>query len=122
MRKIAIVFCLLGLLIGTTFVGQAIAQSPNPEHGFIAITPHHGATGTVVTVSGKGWQSGVEVEIYVDTTLVSSVIPDSGGEFVRTISMSAASLGHHEIIVVQDGLVAANNSRSKGLLSNTQYI
>ena len=104
MRKIAIVFCLLGLLIGATLVGQAIAQSPNPQHGFIAISPHHGATGTMVVVSGKGWQPGVEVEIYIDTTLVSSIYPDTEGKFVRTISMSAASLGHHEIIAVQNGM------------------
>jgi len=107
MRKIAIVLCLLGLLIGTTFVGQAIAQSPNAEHGFIAITPHHGTTGTVVTVSGKGWQSGEEVEIYIDTTLVSSIYPDTEGKFVQTISMSATRLGHHEIIAVQDGMVGS---------------
>jgi len=92
MRKIAIVFCLLGLLIGTTFVGQAIAQSPNPEHGFIAISPHHGVTGTMVVVSGKGWQPSEEIDIYIDANFITTIWSDSEGRFLLNISMSATSL------------------------------
>ena len=114
MKKIAIVLCLLGLLIGTTFVGQAIAQSANPQHGLIAISPHHGTTGTIVTVSGKGWQPGEEVEICIDSTLVSSIYPNTEGKFVQTISISVTSLGLHEIIAVQDGMEGSKKFKVQG--------
>jgi hypothetical protein len=82
-------FSILSALVPFTVAGATITLSPTS-----------GAPGTTVTVTGSGFASEEDVQIYFDTSLIKTVKADGDGEISTSFNVPAVAYGMHTVIAL----------------------